>query len=424
MTFLAVLAMVVAAPRVEVKGCADELFDPRVVRAQLELDAAPGELVELTCPSPDTVTLNALGASTRVRLLGATRGQRERTLSLFLSGWLRTETSKRPIAPPPPRRKDRTVAVAVDAGPTFELEVIPPEPVDAGSPEPEPEPAPLPDVDAGVTELPPDAGPTLEPFDAGVPSVPVEPTWVPIELALVPGVGVNRLFPHPSLNHLALGLVGVSSDRVDGLSLAPLSVVDDRLRGAQIGLVNVGGDVEGLQLGLLNIARSVRGLQVGLINVTQTGPASIGFLNANADHPVRLGLSVADTHAIELQLKSGGSAIYSLVTLGWVPRAQLKAGGGVGFHLGSTTELGWFAELELTGAAVIDFQQASLIPTFTFGFNLGYRILPRVAVLVGPRFSFLFGNASAPGTSAALFGLPVGTSGLAIAPGAQLGVEF
>ncbi|MFO0601320.1 MAG: hypothetical protein U0228_38785 [Myxococcaceae bacterium] len=411
MTFLAVLAVLVAAPRLEVASCPEELFDARVVRAQLSLERGLLEdAVSLTCVDARTVTAQSPGRQSRVVLDGATKSQRERTLSLFLSAWLRAPiavvdagTPIRSSTPKPP--------VVIDAGPSepvVELEVIPPPEVDAGEPPP-PEPAPREAI-------------VIEPVDAGV--VEPVPTSVPIELSLVPGVDLNRLFPEPTLNHLAIGLLGVRSTSVDGFSVAPLSIVDVRLRGAQLGLINVAGDVDGVQLGLLNIAKKVRGVQIGLINVADSSPASIGFLNANQRHPVRLGLSFADTHAVEVQLKSGGGAIYSVVAIGWVPTARFEAGGGVGFHLGSTTDLGWFAELELTSAAVIDFSNATLIPTFTFGFNLAYRILPRVAVLAGPRFSFLFGSPQAPGAGAALFGLPVGPSGLAIAPGAQLGVEF
>ena len=39
------------------------------------------------------------------------------------------------------------------------------------------------------------------------------------------------------------------------------------MRGAQIGLVNLGGEVQGFQVGLINRCETMYGYQLGLINV-------------------------------------------------------------------------------------------------------------------------------------------------------------
>ncbi len=367
--------------------------------------------------------------------------------------------------------------------------------------------------DAGISDL------RAEAIDAGAiaaadaPLSPAE-TEVPIELAVVPGVGINRLFAPPTVNYLALGLLGVSSPRLDGLSVGPLSLVDTRTRGAQFGLytrarelqglqlgvvtnsdtmqgvqlglasvsehargfqlggiiasaskdmvgvqvgfglnrarasmlgvqlgtlnvteslegvqfglINVADDLTGLQLGLVNVARTVKGTQIGLVNFSSNGPAPVGIFNVTDDAPMRLALTLGDTHLLNVALKSGGTRFYGLLSLGWVPRAAIRAGGGFGVHFNKVDKLGWFFQLELTSHAILNLEapSAGFIASLGIGTNVGYRIGPHVAFILGPQFNLLFGRPSFPGKSASLFGFAANDTGLGVAPGLQFGVEL
>ena len=222
---LVVAQVSLAAPELRVEDCPEAVWDVRQVRAQLSMRRGlPDGPVEVRCLGPTRVELRAGGRRREVTLTGATAAQRERTLSLLLAEWLITPEEPRPALP-----RDAGVP---DAG------------VDAGLPE----------------EVQPDAGPPpalAAPPDAGflfiieAPVVPPAPppaeivTDVPVELGLVPGVGFNRLFPRPTRNFVAVGLIGVSSDLLDGVGLAPVSMVAGRLRGLQLGAATLAGPVQG-----------------------------------------------------------------------------------------------------------------------------------------------------------------------------------
>lgn len=65
------------------------------------------------------------------------------------------------------------------------------------------------------------------------------------------------------------GAVNVASSEIDGAQLAGGVNWASELAGAQIAIINVGGDVSGLQLGVINIARDVKGVQLGVVNVAR-----------------------------------------------------------------------------------------------------------------------------------------------------------
>lgn len=443
--------LALAAPEFLFQDCAQAVLDVRQVRAQLSMRRGlPEGLVEVRCLSATRVELRFEARRREVTLTGATPAQRERTLSLLLAEWL--------LAPPVvvvPPGEERAVT-APDAG-------MP----DAGPPLEAP-------PDAGVSEpAAPDAG-FLFIIESSSPPPPSPPpplvTDVPVELGLVPGVGLNRLFPRPTRNFLALGLIGVSSERLDGVSLAPASLVEGPVRGlqvgvvtlagpvqgaqlsaafaqargpltgfqfgaltlagdvtgAQLGLVNIADDLTGLQLGVVNIAREVLGTQVGLINISANGPAPFGLLNVTDDAPFLLALNLGDTNLFNIALKTGGTQLYTVLSMGWVPRTSFRAGGGVGLRLGTPFRPGWYGEVEWLAHAVVNLEavERGLVVTTSLGLNVGYRLAPRLAIFLGPQFSVLFGTARFPGKEVSLFGIETPIAGFAVAPGLQFGIEL
>jgi|GEM_PF-5454015 len=545
MMFAAVALVVLqAGPDLRLEDCPAAWVDVRLVKAQLALEPTlPEGVVTGRCGAGATVRLEFGGAVRELTLSGASAGQRERTLALFIATWLAR-----------PREVDagvvgrgralggagtgpgldgaRSVASVGDAGTRTSDARSAASPGDAGTR------ADLRDsqaaLDAGTVATFSDAGtsdvlvvaPLPDPLppvgarerslDAGASPVPVVAleTEVPIELAVVPGVGINRLFSPPTMNYLAFGLLGVSSQRLDGLGIGPLSLVDTRTRGAQFGvytrarelqglqlglvtnsdtvqgvqlglasvsersrgfqfgaiiasaskdlvgvqlgfglnrarasmlgvqlgtlnvtealegvqfgLINVADDLTGLQLGLVNVARTVKGTQIGLVNFSSNGPAPVGIFNVTDDAPMRLALTLGDTHLINVALKSGGTRFYGLLSLGWVPRAAIRAGGGFGVHFNKVDKLGWFFQLELTSHAILNLEAptAGFIASLALGTNLGYRLGPHISFILGPQFNLLFGNPGFPGKSASLFGITANGTGLGVAPGLQFGVEL
>ncbi len=134
----------------------------------------------------------------------------------------------------------------------------------------------------------------------------------------------------PGLN-IAPGMVGLQAS--SGINIVR------RLEGAQLSLLNVGGEVTGAQVGLINVARRMKGLQLGLINVAgEADGANIGLLSfvGNGQHHVQVwGSDLAMTN---VALKLGGKHFHTLFTLGLRPeRANQErwwaAGMGFGAHL-------------------------------------------------------------------------------------------
>lgn len=109
------------------------------------------------------------------------------------------------------------------------------------------------------------------------------PGQIPIADEQVNGVRINLIYGDcMSVNGLDLGLVGRTRSRFNGLQVAGCSVVGTDMAGCQLGLLNfvdtgfsgfqfslwndVGGTASGLQLGLFNFADKLRGAQIGLLN--------------------------------------------------------------------------------------------------------------------------------------------------------------
>lgn len=126
-------------------------------------------------------------------------------------------------------------------------------------------------------------------------------------------------------------LVGVQA--ASGLNLAR------RLEGAQLSLLNVGGDVSGAQVGLLNIAGRVKGVQLGLVNVAgEAEGLNLGLLNfvGNGQHHVQVWYS--DMAMTNVALKLGGRYFHTLFTVGLRPSRDTQqrlwaAGLGLGAHI-------------------------------------------------------------------------------------------
>ncbi len=75
---------------------------------------------------------------------------------------------------------------------------------------------------------------------------------------------------HPAMEGAHLGLWTAIAGNADGALLEGASVVRGRLRGTQIGVVGVAGQVAGAQLNLVNVSRGdADGVQIGAVNVVE-----------------------------------------------------------------------------------------------------------------------------------------------------------
>ncbi|QDE80466.1 LA_2272 family surface repeat-containing protein [Myxococcus xanthus] len=111
------------------------------------------------------------------------------------------------------------------------------------------------------------------------------------------------------------------------------------LSGAQLSIINVGGEVDGAQVGIVNIASNVTGAQVGLLNVArELDGEAVGLLSFVGGGQAHVQAWASDVALTNVGVKLGGRHIYSLFTVGYSPsidedRRRYVIGAGLGGHI-------------------------------------------------------------------------------------------
>lgn len=294
---------------------------------------------------------------------------------------------------------------------------------------------------------------------------------VPFELALLPSLAPARALPRVNVG---LGLLGARVGEVEGVFLSTLAGwVEDEQRGfalsglvlrlgaltgvalapgavlvdgeatgvamgsvtmargefvgAQVGLINLGGDVRGAQVGLLNIASTVTGAQVGLVNIAKRSSAPIGLVNVMTQGHTRVAVWAAETSMVNVAVKVGGDHVFSSFNLGWVPLGKVKPHLSYGFGVGAGTSLAprWTAEVEASVNQVQALsEQADDAVMTTLKLTAGFRVTEMLTVLAGVQVSGLF--ALTPETALAAmtpWGFSLGDGAVRLVPGVHLGIE-
>lgn len=124
------------------------------------------------------------------------------------------------------------------------------------------------------------------------------------------------------------------------------SGVRGTMNGAQVGFVNDADDLTGLQMGGVNKARQLRGFQFGVLNIVtddSAGAETFGLFNAVADgyHAVELGTDALAP--VALHVKSGSRHVYTVYRFGWDPMAHDLSGWSMGIGFGGHVRKGLFA---------------------------------------------------------------------------------
>lgn len=129
------------------------------------------------------------------------------------------------------------------------------------------------------------------------------------------------------------GAFNIARKQVTGAQIAG-GINMGRVRGFQLGLINVSAEVDGLQLGLINIARRIDGLQVGLINVTASlAGESLGLVNILK--PGRIHLTVWGSNSLfgNAGVKFASKYAYSIVSAA-IHNIKEEVAAGAGLTLG------------------------------------------------------------------------------------------
>ena len=114
------------------------------------------------------------------------------------------------------------------------------------------------------------------------------------------------------------------------------------VNGAQLSLVNVGGDVNGAQIGLVNIGKRVVGTQIGLVNISEEMygvPIGLVSVVERGIHDVSVWWEGDDRTWVGVQ--NGSNIFYTLAYAGvtrggeWQQLEGFGAGAGIGFRIQS-----------------------------------------------------------------------------------------
>lgn len=233
-----------------------------------------------------------------------------------------------------------------------------------------------------------------------------------------------------SARGLQLGaLVNGSRGTLMGAQVGLLNLVGEDAWGLQLGGVNRARDVTGVQVGGLNLARHSRGLMLGLVNVADSADAPIGVINWIRDGEQHLAVYGSELNVANFAAKLGGRHLYSHLVFG-VGRSgeatRFSWGAGLGARWRPSVRV--FLEAEVV-EQLVSFGQALGGPSglvTTARFNVGFQLLRRLAITVGPSLNLYVPLDDAARLTALLPGAALGTGARAaqLLPGVAIGIQL
>jgi hypothetical protein len=193
------------------------------------------------------------------------------------------------------------------------------------------------------------------------------------------------------MNGVQASVVGnVSGRTMVGLQVSGLFNAARRFDGAQLALVNTGSG-RGAQLGMVNIAGDLRGAQIGLVNVARKlDGEAVGLLSFVGDGYHAWEVFTDDVSPLATSFKFGSRRLYSVWQLGFDPveRWRISVAGGFGFH-GEMSRLLFDGEVLLgspemgAGADTSAAFRVLLRPT------LGVRLIGKTGLFFGPAVNWM-----------------------------------
>ena len=200
------------------------------------------------------------------------------------------------------------------------------------------------------------------------------------------------------------GLVNTNLKKGEGLQMAGLvNLCVDTMKGVQVaGLVNVAPKVVlGSQIsGLVNVGVKVKGSQLGFLNVSDTlSGVPFGFLSFSyrGYHPIEL--SADEIFPVNLSWRTGIRSFYNIFSAGMqfdditFPLWHFGYGIGTSARLGKT----WWLNLDLTTQQIVkgdSFEEMNLLSKFHL--TVDKSLTKNLAIAIGPVFNFYTSNTTVP----------------------------
>lgn len=201
--------------------------------------------------------------------------------------------------------------------------------------------------------------------------------------------------------------------------------------GAQLSLINVGGDVDGLQLGLINVAGKMSGLQLGLVNVTKEVESGVplGLLSLVGNGQFHLEAYGSDVNFANAAIKVGSRYFYTTVVAGVGAFGDSQgpshwtAGLGLGAHIPMSERL--FFDVDAVTSAVHEWDASFTGDRLLHQLRVmgGFQLAKRFALIGGPSFNLLHSVDDVPITGLSHLSRQ-GPRKFIMWPGVQLGVRL
>ncbi|HZI09893.1 MAG TPA: caspase family protein [Myxococcus sp.] len=228
----------------------------------------------------------------------------------------------------------------------------------------------------------------------------------------------------------ALGL-NLVQGRMSGVQLSSGVNWAYAARGAQLSLLNVGGDVSGMQFGVVNVAGKMNGLQLGLINVTNELESGlpVGLLSIVRNGQLHLELYGTDFNFANASIKVGSRYLYTTLTAGLgaypvnrEPR-HWTLGMGLGAHVPLAERL--FLDVDAVTNGVFSWNTPFVDNQLLHQLRLavGVQLASRLALVGGPTLNLLHSPDGGPVTALSSFSRQSATDYL-MWTGVQVGLRM
>ena len=109
------------------------------------------------------------------------------------------------------------------------------------------------------------------------------------------------------------GVLNAAYGNLDGVQIGAFNI--GKVRGLQLGIINVSADTEGTQIGIINIARRSQGIQVGVVNITDALKGeSLGLASLPREGGIHLVLWGSNSLSGNVGVKFGSKIVYSVLS--------------------------------------------------------------------------------------------------------------
>ncbi|TDH29051.1 hypothetical protein EXU57_02965 [Segetibacter sp. 3557_3] len=203
--------------------------------------------------------------------------------------------------------------------------------------------------------------------------------------------GIHNLV-NGDLNGLQVGGIYNHANSGEGLQVAGISnYLNKHMRGIQVaGIANFARAVDGVQVsGIVNRTKKLRGVQIGLINIADTSDGySIGLINIVPRGYHKLAITTNEVMQVNATLKTGTKQLYSMILAGASAVNHDKVysfGAGLGKEIAISNLFSLNPEVSAQYVYLGSFRKFNLLNKFNL--DLHVNLGKHLSIFGGPSFS-------------------------------------